>query len=194
MPHPNQAQIEAAAAAFLNLHHPSLEIPIPIEDIVELSLKLNIVTHKDLFKTLLIDGFLSSDLTELHINEEHYMGSTNRYRFTLAHEVGHLVLHSSASKMCKSIEDWKAHVLGSGPLSNFRETEANEFAGCVLMPKEKAIQSFEIHKQQIIHVFKTAGVTIPPDKFLIDYLALRVAQEFDVSEQVAAIRLKNLIV
>lgn len=187
-------QIEAAAAAFLAKHHPSSDIPIPIDEIVELKLELDIVTHKDLKKNFSVDGFLSSDLTEIHIDEDHYMGSTNRSRFTLAHEVGHLILHSDEVIKCSSIEEWKAAMLGMGTGYSMKEEEANYFAGCLLMPRHKVLASFESYKKIAIDEFERLGQKLPDDKLLVGYISTQVAKMFDVSQQSAQIRLTNLII
>lgn len=188
-----KAEIEAAAAAFLQKYHPSFTIPIPIEDIVELQLKLNIVPHKGLKNNYSVDGFLSSDLTELHIDEDDYMGSTNRSRFTLAHEVGHLILHSAEVVKCSTIEEWKTIILGMGTGYSLKETEAHYFAGCLLMPKQKTLESFEAYKKLAEEEFKKKGLKLPEDKLLVDFLSTKVAKEFNVSQASAQIRLNNLL-
>jgi Zn-dependent peptidase ImmA (M78 family) len=53
-----------------------------------------------------------------------------RQRFTVAHELGHFVLHSSYINPDTGIQDDEFYRALSGPL----ETQANQFAADVLMP------------------------------------------------------------
>ena len=54
-------EIEAAAEAFLRKYHPSRTVPVPIEEILDLQLRLNIIPVPGLFNHS-IDAFLSADL------------------------------------------------------------------------------------------------------------------------------------
>lgn len=86
--------IRARADEFLAEHHQSGEIPIPIENIIEKRLRMDIVPMRGLRELIEAEGFTTSDLAEIWIDENTYDRWTSRYRFTLAHEVGHVVLHS----------------------------------------------------------------------------------------------------
>lgn len=178
---------------FLKEHHPSFSIPIPVEDIVEFSLKLEVITHKDLLKTESVDAYLSSDLLELHIDEDHYMGSTNRARFTMAHEVGHFVLHKELVAKINSLEEWKTTMLGAGTERDTYEQQANDFAGCLLMPRESALEEFEKNKKIAVAAFKKAGLPLPDDNTLTSSASVKLARMFDVSEKVAEIRISKIL-
>ena len=125
------AQIEQEAANFLKLYHPRNTIPVPIESILEIILAISIAPIKSLLRDEDIDAFLSHDLSTLYIDEDHYMGQSNRSRFTLAHEAGHIVLHKEfIQQNVQTIEQWKEKVLGEGTGRAYYETQANHFAGC----------------------------------------------------------------
>ena len=81
---------------------PPDRIPVPIIDIVELELVLEVIPILDLMRKIDIDGFLSKDLSTIYIDHNIYMDprQENRLRFTFAHEVGHLILHPEEIARC----------------------------------------------------------------------------------------------
>lgn len=81
------------AEDFLLRYNPSGLIPIPIEEIVEFKLKVDIVPVPNLQKDFDIEGFTSSDLQNIFVDDYILSERPTRYRFTLAHEVGHIILH-----------------------------------------------------------------------------------------------------
>jgi hypothetical protein len=94
--HLSYDQLRRQAEAFLTRYHASKRIPVPIEQIVEFGLKLDIVPIPGLEEAFEVVGFTSSDLSEITVDEYVYESQANRYRFTLAHEDGHVVLHAGA--------------------------------------------------------------------------------------------------
>ncbi len=94
---------------FLHTYNPTGTIPVPIEEIVEFEFRINIVPVLGLQREFEIDGFISSNLKNIYVDEYVYTDRINRYRFTLAHEIGHIVLHASVFKahQFSSIAGWK---------------------------------------------------------------------------------------
>lgn len=88
--------IEDAAESFLNRHHSDRSLPVPIEEILDLKLGIDIIPIPGLFNLHNIDAFLSSDLTGLYIDHDHLEYRYSRARYSLAHEAGHLILHSNS--------------------------------------------------------------------------------------------------
>jgi Zn-dependent peptidase ImmA (M78 family) len=91
--------IRRRADDFLLTHHPSHVLPIPIEDIIDLQLRVNIVPVPSLRQAFDIDAFTSSDCTEITVDEAIYNKQPHRYRFSLAHEVGHILLHAAIYRL-----------------------------------------------------------------------------------------------
>ena len=125
-------KVREHADRFLGEYHPDLTFPVPIEEIAEFQLGLIFATVSDLKDEYDIDGFLSADLTTLYIDEFIYLQRENRSRFTVAHEIGHFVLHPQASIVHapKTRDEWKAYVR-SVPDRNRRsmEWQSNSFGG-----------------------------------------------------------------
>lgn len=110
--------------------------------------------------------------TVIAVNERHH---PNRQRFTIAHELGHYMLHSGGSVFIDSSPVFFRREDVSSRGVNPEEIQANQFAAELLMPEQ------EIREL----------VREPIDAF--DDIALRrLAAYFDVSIQAVTIRLVNL--
>ncbi|MCG8066711.1 MAG: ImmA/IrrE family metallo-endopeptidase [Candidatus Thiodiazotropha taylori] len=132
-----------------------------------------------------MSGFLviKGNHSTIVINSEHH---PNRQRFTLAHELGHLVLHANNDHqdvlfVDKSIitkkETYNRDEL-SGKGEYKQEIEANRFAAELLMPRK-------LLKDAV----KEEGDDVD---FSDDLLIYKLAQKFGVSEQALSIRLTDL--
>ena len=185
--------IEKEAEKFLNRYHPnpSKKIPVPIEEIVDLKLKINIVSREGLLSELGIDAFLSHDFKDLYIDREHYESDSNRSHFTLAHEVGHYILHKYVASSIKTEEEWKRFIFEQSDNRRFYEVQANHFAGCLLMPKQEILSEFNKQKKIAKQKLKEAMNNID-DHILISFIAKNVARKFEVSEEACRIRLDIL--
>lgn len=94
-------------------------------------------------------------MTEIRVDEYVYMNRLNRYRFSLAHELAHRLLHPDLWQEIDfdDIESWKAVIEESLPEReySFIEFHANFFAGLVLVPpaqlREQLIACIELIKQ-----------------------------------------------
>jgi hypothetical protein len=93
-----KTEINLAAIGFLKDHPNQSSIPVDIEGIVD-ELRMDIIPLPGL-KTISrqagldADAFISSDFSSITVDQFILERRINRYRFTLAHELGHMVLHS----------------------------------------------------------------------------------------------------
>ncbi|MBI4602387.1 MAG: hypothetical protein HY721_10555 [Planctomycetes bacterium] len=87
-PRYSYAQIQSEAATFLARHHLAGTIPVPVEEVIELQLGIDIVPFPGLHRAFDTDGFTTSDLSAIYVEEYVYQNVPTRYRFTLAHELG----------------------------------------------------------------------------------------------------------
>ena len=185
-------RIEEEAIVFLDTYHVKRTIPVPIESIIECNLDISIVPRKGLLQDEQIDAFLSHDFTTIYIDQDHYMNKTNRSRFTLAHEIGHYVMHKSIVESIKTIQHWKSFILGEGTGRAIYESQANNFADCLLMPQPEIMVAYQ-ELESIALQFLKAGIKMPDQKMLISYIATQIAKKFEVSEKAAEIRLSKII-
>ncbi|MBM4140514.1 MAG: ImmA/IrrE family metallo-endopeptidase [Nitrospira sp.] len=131
------------ADEFLHEHHPSGNIPVPIEEIVEFDFGINIVPVLGLQREFEVEGFISGDLKSIYVDEYIYTDRITRYRFTLAHEIGHVVLHRHlyASHKFKSIPRWKEFINSlTEEEHSWLEYQGYAFAGLVLVPKQHLVK------------------------------------------------------
>ncbi len=138
-------QLRKRAAEFQLRYHPSGTIPVPIEEIIDVQLKLDIVPMPGLMRSFDVDAFISSDMTAICVDEHIYQNVENRYRFSLAHEVAHAVLHQKVFRQFSfdDIAGWKA-MQRSLPEKEYQwlEWQAYAFAGLVLVPSDALADQF----------------------------------------------------
>lgn len=85
--------------------------------------------------------------------------------FTLAHELGHFLLHKDDNNFRIDLQDY------SEDDSDNQETEANFFAGCLLMPKEKLLAALN-QIGNMAEVAKRFGVSLPAVQARIKWIPL----------------------
>jgi hypothetical protein len=179
------------ADGFLANHHPAGTIPVPIEEIVEFDLSLDIVPTPGLHQLLEVDGFITSDLREIWVDQFVYDNRPGRYRFTLAHEVGHSVLHADIfrSRLFHSIAEWKAFVNSIPDKEHsWLEYQAYAFAGLVLVPASP----LETAARECVDKVKSEGIDLNENwDFAWSRIAAFLAKQFEVSSQVVEKRLQK---
>lgn len=137
VPYWSYVDVREQAERFLHQHHPTSEIPIPIEEIIDNQIGLHVVSLPELYRTHRQNGYLSKDLTTIWVDEYQYYNYSHKFRFTLARELGHYVLHpeiyrnASFSEIDEYVQ-WRLSLPPDG--LNWLDTHASWFAGCVLVP------------------------------------------------------------
>ncbi len=129
-------------------------VPVPIIEIVELELGIQPIPKAGLKRRIDIDGFLTNDLKHICVDLDVYMDERqiNRLRFTYAHEIGHLILHENEIRQCdfRTPEDWiHFHEDFLEDDLNWFEQQAYEFAGRLLVPRDKLIKEIQKHQDKI---------------------------------------------
>ena len=96
-PYIDQQEIWRQADAFRSRLWPSNEIPIGVLEIVEFELDLEVRPISKLKEDNDIDALLLGDWKTIVVDQAQYMDEryANRLRFSLAHELGHYVLHQA---------------------------------------------------------------------------------------------------
>lgn len=183
-------ELEAVAQRFLREQHPTEELPIPIEEIVEFNLGLDIVPLPNLYRDFRIEGWLSHDGRAIYIDERQCTEMETRYRFSLAHEVSHLLLHADLYRgvRLKSFEDWIAFQDSFDPqVRDSLEWQARSLAGRILVPTAPLVRE----AQAVLELVKDR---LPKDvkvELLFGRLAIPLADMFNVHEEVVRIRLSG---
>lgn len=154
--------------------HKLLKAPINVNKLAQ---KLGIEVKKEDFNDDISGLFILQNNTPQIILNKRESSNENRERFTISHEIGHYVLHSTSKQL----------FIDKSPRIHFRdkdsstgdilkEKEANSFAASLLMPKE--LISHEISNNTSRAFLKD------PISFL--------SNKFEVSQQAMTYRLINL--
>lgn len=180
--------VKQTANEFLRTYYPSLELPIPIEDIVELKLKIRIILIKGLIRDFGVNAFISQSFDTIVIDEIMFTKQPERIRFTVAEEVGHLFLHKdwyvkNGPKGLENYLQWQQTV--DGKLFDYIERQAKTFASMVLMPETKVLEQWNdfAKHSNLPDVCKVFDL---PDTFP------ELAHEFLVSPDSLLVRLSHL--
>jgi len=138
--------IEERTTRFAKKHNLNCIVPFPVEEIIEFDLGIDIIPIPNLQKDLDIEGFTSSDLKSIYVDQSVFERRLYRYRFTLAHELGHIELHADILKKlpCDSVAEWKERYRVIGRRNyGWLEWQANCFGGLLLVPTELLMVHFE---------------------------------------------------
>lgn len=177
------------ADEFLCTHNPSGTIPVPIEKIVEFEFDINIVPVLGLQREIEVEGFTSSDLKNIYVDEYVYTEYINRYRFTVAHEIGHIVLHRNLyrSNRFSSIAEWKEFINSMTEEEHgWLEYQGYAFAGLILAPRENLIK----HTKEWVKKIEGKGVSLEKNwDFAWELIMEHLGKAFQVSASVIEKRL-----
>lgn len=171
-------------------------LPVNIEKIIELKLNIRIIPSLGLKQQCDTDAFISSDWKDVRVDNDLYQDDRyqNRLRFSLAHEVGHFILHKDIYPSLKinSLETfYKFYDEIPQKEYNHLEIQANRFAGYLLIPNNELItrrESLLKEKELIKYLGKESG----DSDILNSYIATPLAQDFGVSESAMRVALNHI--
>ncbi len=84
-----------------------------------------------------VDAFITSDLSEIRVDRFIYEQRPSRYRFSLAHELAHLLIHKDVFKELSflTIKEWKNAITSIEDQQYFFiERQAYALGGLILVP------------------------------------------------------------
>ena len=114
------------------------------------------------------------------VNADH---AKARQRFTIAHELGHLLLHGYTT--AHADRAFKFRDARSSEGSALEEIQANQFAAELLMPRELLLKA--VRARPLDHAADAA------DDDAFDAWLASLARRFDVSKQAMAIRISSVL-
>ena len=191
IPHYSYPDLREKAEQFLRDHGAWTHVPVPIEEIIEFQMGIDIIPIPELSKTLGgLEAFISSDLTSITVDQYIYENISNRYRFSLAHEIGHAVLHRDVFSRFRfsRIAEYKEFVLGiSSDDWAWLEWQSYCFGGLVLVPPPPLEGKF----REAVARAESAGLSFPLHKDVaIGYISESLGPEFQVSGTVIEKRIR----
>lgn len=146
--------------------------PVPVEELAK-ALGAEVLPSDLEDKDLSGMFFRRGPRTVILFNKGHH---PNRQRFTVAHEIGHMLLHKDATVFVDAVLRRDKH---SSAGIDQKEIQANQFAAALLMPRRWILAEVQRRRPQ-----KVLG----SDEELI----ARLASVFDVSQEALQYRLANL--
>lgn len=168
--------------------------PIDVFTFLEVDLGLDPIPFDDLLSKYRVEAAIKADFSGIYLDAEQYTlmekgpeWKLNRLRFTVAHELAHYFLHRNLPQTSHfaSLTDFAKWTANYDGHKYTAEQEANEFAGCLLVPMMRLAQLFDefaSEANRLMPNFMDSGQ-------LRDKFAERVAPRFGVNSQVIAIRL-----
>lgn len=185
--------VENAASELLRKLGRLDSVPVEVEDIVEFEMNLEVRPVLELQRRFTLDGFLGNRSRTVFVDQWVMEHRPSRYRFTLAHEVGHLILHAEVMREVdiQSPEDWNEfHADLGGENRAWFEHQAYWFGGALLVPAGTLTLRYE----EALRWASQAGIR--PDALsahIRGTIAGWIAKAFRVSTDVVDRRLKRVI-
>jgi hypothetical protein len=135
----NKNEIWRQADEFRQQVWPSEDIPLDVMSVLEFELDMQIRTVSSLREDDDVDALLLGDWKTIMIDQRLFMNDrySNRLRFSIAHELGHYVLHKEVFEQIPktSTEDWICFMRDIPDREySFIAYHANEFAGRFMVP------------------------------------------------------------
>lgn len=189
-------KIREEAENFRKEHIFTTDLPVDIEHVVEATMGINIIPVESLQKQCDMEGFISKDYKYIYV--DNFLYTDDRYyrrvRFTIAHEIGHYVLHRSTidDQKFKDEEEWMSLRMGlNDDTLGWFETQASEFAGRLLVPIDSLIEEFRTKRESILKKYSSWDSKPLSDDDLFTMVAPKICGRFDVSADVIERRLRK---
>ena len=158
--------------------------PINVEAFCD-CLGVAIVPVDGLFEKFRAEAYVAVDFNTIYVDTSGYKSESARYRFSVAHELGHFVLHRDYyPSRLGNFDEWK--VLSSN--LDYVEYQANYFAASLLAPENMLINILN----------KEFGGSFARNCWMkrrgeFRHLLYNVQSYFGVSRQVLARRMRDLM-
>jgi hypothetical protein len=184
-------QIAEAAERCLAQTHPASTIPVPIEDMIDVGYRIDLVPTPNLEARFSTVAYITRDLREIRVDDFVFNRQPYRLRFSIAHELGHLVLHRNiyTQMTFTTPDEWKTAMESLGQAEYKRlESQADRFAGLLLVPPAQFRDQFE----QVTIALAQARTTFKNlSEQSQDYAVKALAKTFDVSSGAIWFRLRD---
>lgn len=212
----------ALLAGYAQAENITVGIPVPLDELlVHLGLRLDFDDLRAKFDLPDVLGALWIEERHIYIDQDldpdERASALGRFRFTLAHEIGHWCLHRTHYELQHRHDDLFARSTGpsiicrSSQRKERIELQADAYAGCLLMPRAEVVRQWHRligpEPLQLSHlqadrqtrpaqaVAWSGRASIGPgteDDAMIELAIRPLAEAFEVSPQAMRIRLERL--
>jgi histidinol phosphatase-like PHP family hydrolase len=154
--------------------------PVDIEMLIEKDLGISIDSIEDLRSSVDTDAYITSDFRVMYVDKYEYMNErySKRLRFSMAHEISHLVLHRELySKLSfrEPDEYIEFQTQKTDKAHSWLEFQANMFAGHLLMPPA-ALKPFVLAERSRLLESGGPAVMLRSQEYLADLIVTTMAQ------------------
>jgi Zn-dependent peptidase ImmA (M78 family) len=182
-----KTELEVFADEFLQLYNASSVFPVDIEVIIERDLEISILPFSELKRMYGIEAYLTLSKRNIYVDPFLMDLDQNekRYRFTLAEEVAHGILHKDLFTGIKTPEDYLALYDKMNP-SDYRkmDKDAKYLGAAILMPRSAFQDKAAEYYEELVDGQNAATIQYQ----MID----KLAEFFHVSEFSTGIRFQEL--
>ncbi len=168
------------------------DAPVEADYIIDAIFGIEIVVAEDLYRTTSVNAFLSGGATQVFVDYETSIGDPTWYNFSLAHEIGHLVLHrqvfDAATHKTRAQYDAFRRQIGPDTYSKL-EQQAHLFAGALIAPS----RLLERTADEVVAVIHEHGIELTP-VLEVDWPIIfrEIGKRLNANEQTIAYRMKDL--
>lgn len=192
VPYMKKELILEAAEAVAARCHPELTAPIPVELIIERDFDIAIVVADDLRATIGCQAYTSWSARQIVVDRRMLSSEPGWYHFSLAHELGHVVLHPQAFRQSdhRTRAEYKAFMSSLPEADRERmEKQAQLFAGGFLAPEQTIIAVAD----ECVNLAQRAGIELTTcTEVEWPYIFKGIADRLQVNERTVAVRFDHL--
>lgn len=169
-------------------------LPVDVLTVVEVRLKLDVIPFPDLLNHFCVDAAIVPDFTGIYVDADSYkylegkpLKHFNRLRFSLAHELGHILMHRDLAPAggFQKIDDFWSWMRAYQADRYTLEQQANEFAGRLLVPIDRLTADFDAFSERA----KTAFPDFGANDALRNAFCEQLGDTYGVSSKVVSMRL-----
>ena len=187
------AEIEREALTVLaGFYGGHIDLPVDIDQIVEQNDRVGDIVPmallEDKFNVAAVLVLREEGTVDIFVDEDTYTYHSARANFSIAHEFGHLILHSGVWDGYSSVNVDEAVDIHNRIKTRYQqlEKEANHFAGALLMPSPRINGDVESLYEGLVKLWGF-GQDIIPGK-----ICSLIARQYQVSATSAEIRIRKL--
>ncbi len=171
-------QIQSQAEHFLHSKGLQEILPVDVDTICD-DLGIGVVAEP-LEKNFGIHAYITSDFKSIWVDADVYENNIQRARFSIAHELGHYLLHRAFYEQ-QGVDSIEAYVNFQNSISDSLyakiEYQADMFAGALLVP------SMHLASEMERHFDMPADVLVSGDLSKIGSLITTATEKFHVSDR-----------
>ena len=179
--------LEKLATEFLSQFHDKKRLEVDVEYILEGKLGYTVLHFSSLTEFHGIEAALLSKRKVIYVDQYLMDYKERKYRFTLAEEIAHIILHKDLYADCNDIDDmYTVYEKISAEDYHRMDRNAKYLAGAILFPAE----SF---KNRAIEIYESIDrEKVKTNEEVIYKIATQLTEDFNVGDYATAIRFGNL--